>query len=313
MLTLATCPADYFAETDTGLVRPENEDSFILHVPSGKDLLERKGALAIVADGVGGGNCGKIASSLAVSLIREHYYASPGNPLAVLKQAMEAANREILSRSRQGQSTEGMATTCTAFVLLGNDGFVCHAGDSRAYLLRGGTLRQITEDHTLVNKLLRDGFLDAEAARNHPNRNIIVKALGSDEELAPDTIHVELEENDAILLCSDGLHGLVPDDAIASTLTSLPLQQAGRALISLAKQEGGTDNITVVIFRTSAENSRSLNATRPCRLLYRKKITTLFIALLVALLAGGLLYFWASYGLNRIVPSSLNDVLKINR
>lgn len=314
MLTVSTCLADSFAETDTGLVRQENEDSLLLHVPAEKEQLEKKGVLAIVADGVGGGNSGKTASSLAVTEIREHYYVFPaGHPLVALKQSMMAAHREILARSRQDRSLERMATTCTAFLMIGNDAFVCHAGDSRAYLLRDGSLRQLTEDHTLVNRLLRDGLLSFDAAQSHPQRNIIVKALGSDQELEPETLHLEIEENDIILLCSDGLHGLVPDGTIASTLGSLPLQQAGKTLITLAKQAGGTDNITVILLRTAQGKGLDGNATRPYRAVGRRKISTMLIALIVALLAGGLIYFWASYGLNKIVPPSLNEVLKINK
>ncbi|MEA5114183.1 MAG: Stp1/IreP family PP2C-type Ser/Thr phosphatase [Geobacteraceae bacterium] len=314
MLTLSTCLADSFAETDTGLVRQENEDSLLLHVSSEKEQLEQKGALAIVADGVGGGNSGKIASSLAVTEIRERYYAFPaGQPLIALKQSMMAANHEILARSRQDPSLEGMATTCTVFLMIGNDGFVCHAGDSRAYLLRDGNLRQLTEDHTLVNKLLQDGLLTFDAAKSHPQRNIIVKALGSDEEFEPETLQLELEGNDTVLLCSDGLHGLIPDGTIASTLGSLPLQQAGKTLITLAKQAGGTDNITVILLRKAQGKGLDGNATRPYRVVDRKKISIMLISLIVALLAGGLLYFWASYGLNKIMPPSLIDVLKINK
>lgn len=314
MLNPAHGVIDFFAETDPGLARSANEDSLILHVPGPGDPLGEKGALALVADGVGGANSGKTASSLAVSIVNEAYYAAPGGePPLALKEAVSAAHREIQARSRRERSMEGMATTCTACVLRGTDGYVCHAGDSRAYLFRGGSLRQVTEDHTLVNRLLQDGLLTEEAARNHPQRNIIVKALGSDGELEPDTIHLELEENDIILLSSDGLHGMVPDGDIASALARRPLREAGAALIDLAKVNGGADNISLILLRTAAGRNPAKSATRPFQACRRKNVTTLLTALAAALLIGGLLYLWASRGLDQPVPPSLNEVLKISK
>jgi len=314
MLNPAHGLIDFFAETDPGLARSANEDSLILHVPGPGDPLREKGALALVADGVGGANSGKTASSLAVSIINETYYASPGGePLLALKESVRAAHREIQARSRSESSLEGMATTCTAFVLRGPDGYVCHAGDSRAYLFRDGSLRQVTEDHTLVNRLLQDGLLTEEAARSHPQRNIIVKALGSDGELEPDTIHLELEENDIILLSSDGLHGLVSDSDIASALARLPLREAGMSLMDLAKANGGTDNISVILLRTAAGKTPGKSATRPFRAHDRENVSTLLTALVVALLIGGLLYLWASRGLDQSTPPSLDEVLKISK
>ena len=252
MLTTRASRVESFADTDIGLVRSANEDSFLLFFPQEQGLLDEKGILAIVADGVGGSFGGKTASSTAVSVMRERYYASEQiDPLASLKESMIAANREILTKASREPSCQGMATTCTAFILHGINGFISHAGDSRLYLLRDNILHQITEDHTLVNRLLADGLITAEAAARHPQKNIIVRALGSNLEMVPDTIHVLLEENDIILLCSDGLHGLVSDDDIKDRLSRLPLQEAGQSLMGLAKDNGGTDNVTVIILRLS--------------------------------------------------------------
>lgn len=252
----------YFAETDKGLVRPENEDSFLLYVPEDEDILRQKGVLAIVADGVGGALGGKQASSTAVEAVKDSYYKSRQSDSSLsLEESLKTANLEIHRASQNDQRFRGMATTCTALAIKGSDGFISHAGDSRAYLFRQGKLRQITEDHTLVNKLFKDGLVSADEVRNHPQKNIILKALGSNSDPQPDTYRIYLEQEDCLLLCSDGLYCLISDDEIADSLAGVSLDETGHKLINLAKQRGGTDNITVVILRLKQETP--LNDTRP--------------------------------------------------
>jgi PPM family protein phosphatase len=264
MLTIGTTRIESFANTDVGLVRSQNEDSFLLFIPQDQWLLEEKGIMAIVADGVGGNVCGKIASSMAVSVMWERYYASEiADPLSALKESMITANREIITKASQDPSCHGMATTCAAFVLRGNKGYISNAGDSRVYLLRGSVLQQITNDHTLVNSLLSDGLISAEDAAVHPQKNVLVKAVGSRREIAPDTFQISLEKDDAILLCSDGLHGLVSDNDIKKQLLSLSAQEAGQSLINLAKGKGGTDNISVIIIKLSCSDGIMDEDTKP--------------------------------------------------
>ena len=143
-----------------------------------------------------------------------------------------------------------MATTCTACVLRGTDGYVCHAGDSRAYLFRGGSLRQVTEDHTLVNRLLQDGLLTEEAARNHPQRNILARALGSNEEVEVDTSVSVLGRGCKILLCTDGLYTMVSEARIQEVMAlgEHPQILAGR-LVAEANDGGGRDNVTVLMIQ----------------------------------------------------------------
>jgi protein phosphatase len=320
MLTIQTTQVESFADTDVGLVRSANEDSFLLFFPHDQRLLEEKGILAIVADGVGGSIGGKAASSIAVSVMRERYYSSEqADPLSALKESMIAANREIFTKGSQDPSCRGMATTCTAFILLVNEGFISHAGDSRAYLLRDGILHQITEDHTLVNKLLADGLITAEAAARHPQKNIIVRALGSNLELVPDTFHVLLEENDIILLCSDGLHGLVSDDDIKDRLSRLPLQEAGQSLIGLAKDNGGTDNVTVIILQLPCMKGIVGDDTKPFLAPVdsekkKHKIRFAIIgAIMAALLFGGLFYLWTAHGFKENIPPNFGDLIKIKK
>jgi protein phosphatase len=320
MLTNQATQVESFANTDTGLVRSANEDSFLLVIPQEQKLLEEKGILAIVADGVGGNIGGKTASSTAVSVMRERYYASEQiDPLFALKESMVAANREIFTKGSQDSLCHGMATTCTAFILLVNEGFISHAGDSRAYLLRDGLLQQLTEDHTLVNKLLAEGLITVEAAANHPQKNIIVRALGSTREIVPDTFHLILEDNDIILLCSDGLHGLVSDDDIKDRLSRLSLQEAGQSLIGLAKENGGTDNITVIILRLSCKKGIEGDDTRPflAPVSSEKKKHKMRFAvigvILFALLFGGLFYLWTAHGFKENTPPNLDDLIKIKK
>ncbi len=237
-----------FAASDKGLVRSENEDSYVLHIPDDARILQRKGILAVVADGVGGGPAGKLASSMAVEIVKDLYYRLTGEDnSASLRDSLQFANTEIYKAGQQNPGLREMATTCTAFVLRNHEGFMSHAGDSRAYLLRKKELIQISEDHTLVNELVKEGIISPEEGRKHPQRNIILRALGTVRHIEPDLRRVDLEENDALLLCSDGLHGYVSDEEISSLLLTNPIEEAGRKLIGLALAKGGPDNITVLL------------------------------------------------------------------
>ena len=221
---------------------------YLLYIPDDEDLLERKGILVIVADGVGGGPGGKRASSMAVELVRDCYYQHPDeDKLEALQESLKAANLRIYQEARRDPLLRGMATTCTAFVICKTEGFLCHAGDSRAYLLRDRKLRLISEDHTLVNELVSEGIITPEEGRTHPQRNIIMKALGSASHLDPDTSCMDLQRGDTLLLCSDGLHGYMSDEEIYSILSGNPVEAAGSKLIELALDRGGADNVTVVI------------------------------------------------------------------
>jgi serine/threonine protein phosphatase PrpC len=246
-------PGPSFAASDKGLVRNENEDSYIICVPDNEEILQRKGILAVVADGVGGGPAGKRASSMAVELVRDSYYRDSGKDnLSALRESLQIANIEIYKAAQRDPVLQGMGTTCTAFVIGDGKGYLSHAGDSRAYLLRNGELLQLSEDHTLVNELINEGIISREEGRKHPHRNIIMKALGTTGTIEPDTKSVELGKEDTLFLCSDGLYGCASDDEISSVLSGQTVEEAGRRLIELALTRGGSDNITVVILRVSS-------------------------------------------------------------
>jgi PPM family protein phosphatase len=242
-----------YAGSDIGHVRAENEDSYLLHIPDDTNTLQKKGILAIVADGVGGGPDGKLASSMAVDIICSQYYSSDNEDhAAALLTAMRQANDEIYRTARKNITYDGMATTCTAFVLLDGKGYLCHAGDSRAYLLHSGAFRRISKDHTLVEEMVDDEIISLEEAAVHPHRNIILKALGSRPEIDPDLAVVRITKGDTVLLCSDGLYGCVSDPEMSSELRDHQVEIAGKRLLDLALERGGKDNITLVILKNGS-------------------------------------------------------------
>jgi protein phosphatase len=236
--------------SERGMVRNENEDSLILHIPEDPAALKAKGILAAVADGVGGGPAGKYASSLAVDVVREAYYNLRFlSPEKGISRSFQFANQTIRKEASTTREYFGMSTTCTAFVCIGHKGFYCHIGDCRAYLFRDGVLHQLTRDHSLVNELIEGGIISQEEGRFHPQRNIILKVLGSSGDISPDIGTIELVKNDTILLCSDGLHGYSSDEEISSILEESPVEKAGKGLIDLSLSKGGYDNVSVIIIR----------------------------------------------------------------
>jgi PPM family protein phosphatase len=244
-----------FAESDRGLIRSENEDSYLLHIPDDADMLQRKGILAVVADGVGGGPGGKRASSMAVEIIKDAYYSFKGDDnSAALKESLQIATMEIYKSSRSDPELRGMATTCTALAIVNGEALLSHAGDSRAYIFRRREFIQISEDHTIVNELVKEGLITREEAERHPQRNIIMKSLGSTPNVEPFSRRISLEADDTLLLCSDGLHGYVSETEISSILSAYPVEQAGRMLIGSAFEKGAPDNVTVLILRRTVND-----------------------------------------------------------
>ena len=238
-----------------GQVRQRNEDALGYCEPSEPQIRDRKGSIFIVADGMGGHRGGEIASQLAVDTILDAYYAAKENdPAKALDLAFKEANGVIIEKSRNDVSLYGMGTTCTALVVRKGEGYFAHVGDSRAYLFREGELKQLTEDHSLVGEMVRSGILTDEDARTHPRRNVITRSIGTHEELFVDlsTVPLQLAEGDVFLLCSDGLTSLVGESELKAVLESNPPRKACEALIDLANEHGGKDNVTVQIVRVCA-------------------------------------------------------------
>lgn len=226
--------------SETGKVRDNNEDDLLLG--EGRDE-----TLFAVADGIGGSEAGEVASSRAVETLGE---LSPGEPFG---SAIEEANRRILREAEGNERLSGMGTTVVAVRFSGPKGEpkaeVAHVGDSRAYLLRGEEMVPLTEDHSLVAEMVRSGELSREEAAEHPQRNLITRALGVEEEVEAETSTLSVEADDRLLLCSDGLTDLVPEQRLAEVLSesSEEPETPARRLVSEALEAGGKDNITVVV------------------------------------------------------------------
>lgn len=223
--------------TDTGRVRQANEDSYLTEPP-----------LFAVADGMGGHVAGDVASSTAVETIKTMAQETPPSDDGSLSLYLKKANAEIHNRAKADPQLSGMGTTCTLLYLDGTTAHVAHVGDSRAYLLRNGEISQITEDHTLVERMVREGRLDRSEASNHPQRSVITRALGIDGDVEVDEVTIEVLEGDRLLLCSDGLTSMIEPEQVREVLISSPqAQQAAERLIEEANLAGGEDNITVVL------------------------------------------------------------------
>jgi len=221
------------AGTDIGHVREGNEDSFISMDP-----------LFAVADGMGGHAGGEVASGLALETIERLFTRGEGD----LAEQVHEANRVVFERSMLDRSVAGMGTTLTAALLEGERVRLAHVGDSRAYLLREGELRRLTEDHTLVHRMVLEGELTEAEAEVHPHRNILTRVLGVAPDVEVDELWLDPRPGDRLLLCSDGLTGMVPDERVAEILRAeRDPHRAVERLIREANEAGGVDNITVIV------------------------------------------------------------------
>ena len=238
------------ASTDVGRARERNEDAYLSSPP-----------LYAVADGLGGHRGGDVASTLALRVLAE--IAKPGM-WGQLSEQIREANRAILEQARDDRALSGMGTTITAAFMDEDELHLAHVGDSRAYLLRSGELSPLTEDHTLVRRMVQEGKISPQEAEHHPQRNIVVRALGVDDPVEVDEITVAVQKGDRVLLCSDGLYSMVPDDRIQRTLESTPdPQEATAALVDQANDAGGLDNITVVILHFDEGDGVEILASDP--------------------------------------------------
>ncbi len=245
-------PFTIVAVSDRGSVRPRNEDYFGIFDPETDELAEQCGVLVIVADGMGGHLSGADASKTVVNALAETYFHDcRDNEKAIdrLARAFREANRTVFLTVGEGR--KGLAgTTCTALALFPDSVHLVHAGDSRAYLVREGRIKQLTKDHSVVGEMVRNGMLSKEEARRHPRRNVITKAVGLREEVDPDTHGaIPVKSGDILVACSDGLFSMLGDDAIADIVTTHPPDKACEKLVKSANEKGGEDNITVVIAR----------------------------------------------------------------
>lgn len=230
--------AEQYTGTDTGLQRRANEDSLLARSP-----------LFVVADGMGGAQAGEVASRIAVESFHEGL-GDPARPEERLAEGALAANARIYELSQSNAEHAGMGTTLTAVYVGAEEVSIAHVGDSRAYCMRDGELLRLTDDHSLVDELIREGRLTPEEAEEHPQRSIITRALGPEETVEVDTRSFRARAGDVYLLCSDGLTSMVPEARLAQILSEhARLRDTGEALISEANRAGGRDNITVILLR----------------------------------------------------------------
>lgn len=281
------------ANTDTGRVREQNEDAFLAMPP-----------LFAVADGVGGHAAGEVASQLAVRHLAESLPTLSTGGVDGLRDALIGAHQAIRARAEREPAASGMGTTCAILLLEGAKAHIAHVGDSRVYRLRSGVLEQLTQDHTLVGEMVTQGLLDADDPRADGSRSVLTRALGAGPSIEVDMATVELLAKDRFLLCSDGLVGMVPDNAIAATLLGVSNpQEAADSLIAAANAAGGEDNITVVVVDPMLPAGSGGSRARPRgrgvrRLLLSLLLTLLFVAI-VALALG-----WSEAGHLAPVPSA---------
>lgn len=221
--------------THVGKVREKNEDS-----------MGARGSLFIVADGMGGHNAGEIASALVV----EHVLGMDVDAESfedALQDAVDRANAALLETARENSDCSGMGTTLAVLKLMDNRAYIAHVGDSRVYHWRDGVLQRMTRDHSLVEELIQNGGITSEQARNHPQRHILTRALGSSESPEVAFAQIAYVPGDRFLICSDGLTGVISDEELAKILGSIDdLQALAEHLVDLANERGGPDNITVI-------------------------------------------------------------------
>jgi protein phosphatase len=242
--------AEHFERTDTGRQRKGNEDAYFARSP-----------LFVVADGMGGAQAGEVASGTAVEVFQDGLPDGSDPVESRLRSLVLEANARINALAQSDDALAGMGTTVTAAYVGEDELAIAHVGDSRMYRLRDGGLERLTDDHTLVEELVRQGKLTPEEADHHPQRSIITRALGPEPGVEPDSFTWPGRDGDVYLICSDGLTGMVPEPRVAEILAGArSLSAAGRALVDAANEAGGRDNITVVLFRLEEVGTGDLAA-----------------------------------------------------
>jgi len=284
----------FAARTDIGLQRADNEDSFLARSP-----------LFVVADGMGGHEAGEVASRLAVTILAEATEATLVPEPDQVVAAIERSNLEIRSEARRHTEMAGMGTTCTALVIAERIR-IAHVGDSRAYRFRDGRLERLTDDHSLVATMVREGLLDPAAARTDGRRNIVTRALGAEDAVRIDRIDTDRASGDRLVLSTDGLHGQIDDAEIAAALAEAPTPAAAAdRLVRLANAAGGDDNVTVIVIDVDllddaarADDARetptgSTGAPRPRR---RRRWVVALLVVVVLVAIGSALVILATRG-----------------
>ncbi len=283
----------YFGNSDIGLIRIENQDSFGKFPQNDFNLYSEKGELFIVADGMGGHVGGKEASSIAVDTIQNVYFNSSSDSLSSLKEAIEKANSNIYKKSEGSKQFTGMGTTCTVLLLKENKGLIAHIGDSRIYLIENNSSRkieQLTEDHTKVHEMIKEGVLTEKEAEIYPSKSVLLRALGVEQNVNVDFKSITIKEGQSYILCSDGLANVTKDE-IQQIVTASSPEDSCRQLINLANERGGKDNVTVMVIKIGSYKYSGTNhhaATPAKRKNYFRSILLIIFFLLIV--AAGIQY-----------------------
>ena len=276
----------FFAKSDIGKVRSANEDFFL------NEKIADNEYLFIVADGMGGHQAGDVASRLASETFYETYRGlrKKGTAIAAcMEQSVRKANSVVFRKAAADIEKRGMGTTFSAVVIAGMKAFIAHVGDSRVYLVRKNRIKRITTDHSFVEKLVEEGRISPDEARDHPQKNVLYMSLGARESFTPEIMNdFVLEDGDALIMCSDGLSNMVDDETLMNiTMGDYP-EEAAEALVRLANAHGGTDNVTVQLIRLGSlellEKTKPIRLSRPRRKLV-KGMASLVLILLLAILA----------------------------
>ncbi len=292
------------ASSDTGRVRDHNEDEVRL-AELDSDQVTGRGFLVAVADGMGGHERGEVASNLAIETLFTTFYDESSEEtkvdlVALLKEGFKASNDRIMAESATASTGGSMGTTMVAAALSNTQLTIANVGDSRAYLVRAEAATQITRDHSLVAEQVASGVISAEEARTSNYRNVITRALGHRPKVEVDIFEIDLLPDDRVVLCSDGVHGHVEPDEVASITLKQSPQEASKELIDLAMERGSTDNVTAAIiwFDPATEEIVSATAEAPAasggRRLSPVLILVLLVVVIAAIVAG--LYFSGMFG-----------------
>jgi len=247
---LANCKVSIGAKTDLGRVRENNEDKFEFLIPSEPAVLATRGQVFIVCDGMGGHAAGQIASELAAKTFIDVYLSHPATEIQeALVAALNAANRYVFLVGQSVPNRRGMGTTFTALVLVQDQGYAVQVGDSRLYRLRGEELQKLTDDHTYMDEMVKNGLLTPEQAAIHPQKHVLTRAVGVDEHVMCDVFTFSIQEGDTYFLCSDGILNHVGDSEIHSILHANGPGNAAWKLVGQALVGGGSDNATALVVR----------------------------------------------------------------
>lgn len=240
--------------SDVGLVRSENQDFGTYTTQDEERASAPGGRLLIVADGMGGHRGGATASRLAAETVKAQYLGSETRDIpTALRQSLSRANARIFSEAQSNPDLRGMGTTTSVLAVRNGLGWLAHVGDSRIYMVRDGGIKQLTEDHSLVATMVREGLLTTQEAETHPRRNVLQRSMGVAEDVEIDVRGpIELREGDIFILCSDGLHGVVKEEELKEVATGQPIEAAADEFVRRALERGAPDNVTVIVARVEA-------------------------------------------------------------